>query len=168
MIQSADDLRARIRDLAADEPSPARITEQILTTLTTPEFRVVATVTLHEFVRKVITQPMPVADSAQATRTYETVGGLRTPSARTAGMRDWVASKLRRHVCIDETAQVWKHLAKCTAPDLAAAAAICGRKAAQNEAKREEYEEVKKAMEHADVVEVGDLPRETLEAVLRR
>lgn len=166
MIQSADDLRARIRDLAADEPSPARITEQILTTLTAPEFRVVATVALHDFVRKVITKPM--ADSGQAPRTYETVGGLRTPSARTAGMRDWVAAKLRRHVCIDETAQEWRHLAKCTAADLAAAAAICGRKAAQNEAKREEYEDVKKAMEHAGVVEVGDLPRETLEAVLRR
>lgn len=166
MIQSADDLRARIRELAADEPSPARITEQILTTLTTAEFRVVATVSLHDFVRKVITKPM--ADSAQVTRTYETVGGLRTPSARTAGMRDWVAAELRRHVCIDETAREWRHLAKCTAPDLAAAAVICRRKAALNEAKSDEYEDVKKAVEHAGVDTVGDLPRETLEAVLRR
>jgi hypothetical protein len=165
-IQSADDLRARIRELAADEPHPAVITDRILRGLTLDECRVVATVTLHEYVRHVVRQPNPAA--ADAHRTYKTAAGAATPSRKIAAIRDWVARELGRSVCLDESAQEWKHMGECTAADLLKAAAILHQKAALTAAKAEQMEDVAKAVEHAGVPTVRDLPRETLEAVLRR
>lgn len=162
-IQSADDLRARIRALAANEANPAVITDLILRTLTGAEFRVVATVALHEFVRRAMTQPV-----APAVQTYETTSGARTTSAKVAAIRDWIARELRKPLCIDDAASTWKHLAACTAADLTAAAAIRHRKAAQTVAEAEHLENIAKAVEHAGVATVADLPRDTLAAVLKR
>lgn len=162
-IASADDLRARVRALAVDEPSPAVITDQVLRALTDPEFRVVATVTLHEFVRTVLSRgALPPA------QTYETATGARVPSAKIAAVRDWVARELRRSVCVDEGDSTWRFLAECTADEVYAAAAIRRRKAAETAAEAERFEGIGKAVEHAGVDRVGELPRDILEAVLRR
>ena len=77
---------------------------------------------------------------------------------------------LRTSVCVDERnpAEGWKFLRDCTAADLQATAEIRRRKAAANLAEAEFYEGIAKAIEHAGVDAVGDLPRDTLEAVLSR
>jgi len=162
-IQSADDLRTRIRYLAADEPNPAVITDQILRTLTAPEFRVVATVALHEFVRRAMTQAV-----APAVQTYETANGARTASPKVAAIRDWVDRRLAASVCVNESAHEWKFLRECTAADLAATADMRRRKAAANVAEAEYFDGIHKAVEHAGVDTVGELPRDTLEMVLKR
>lgn len=164
-ITNGDDLRARIREIALTEPDPARITERILRSLTAPEFRVVATVALHDFVRRAIQNGVCAATPA---RTYETPTGGRTPSPKVAALRDWLERQLLRPLCVDEAARSWKHLGDCTADDLLVAAAIRRRKAAETLDEAERYEDVAKAVEHAGVATVRELPRDVLEGLLRR
>lgn len=163
VITSADDLRARIREFAATEPNPAVITDRVLRTLTGDEFRVVASVSLHEFVRRAV-----VSGGARETEAFETPSGAPAKSWKVKGIRDWVERELRQPLCVDESSATWKYLQECTAADCYGIAAIRGRKAAQNEAERDRFEGIGKAVEHAGVDTIGDLPRETLEAVLRR
>jgi len=172
LIQSADDLRARIRELASTEPNPAVVADHILRRLTSDEFRVVAFTTLAEFARVVmqkgpslLKQPVIVPQ----TRTYETASGAVTPSRKVAALRDWVERELQVSVCVGEDShREYKFLGDCSSADLEAAALSRHRKAAELEAKAEWLENVAKAVEHAGVETVRDLPRETLEAVLRR
>lgn len=162
-IESADDLRARIRDLSADEPDPAVIAEKILPALSPAEAYVVASVALVDFVRKTLHRA-----PAAPVQTFETAGGARTTSSKVAAIRDWVARELRLSVCVDEAGSEWKFLADCTAPDLAATAAMRRRKAAATVAEAERFERVAAAVETAGVDTVRELPRVTLEAVLAR
>lgn len=165
-IESADDLRARIRELGADEADPAVVTDRILRSLTAGEFRVVAAAALHEFVRHALTHSRGVEQPAQ--QTYETASGRRTVSRKVAAFHDWVERELRDRVCVDEAARQWKFLADCTAADLYATAAMRRRKAAATLAEAERHEDIAKAVEHAGVDTVSALPRSALEAVLRR
>ena len=162
MITTTEALRAVIRQLATETPDPAIITGRILDGLSADEARVVVGATLHDYVRRAIS--VPVAVSA---RTYETAGGVRTASRKVASIRDWVDRELSAPVCTDEGSRAWKYLRDCSAGDLAAAAEIRRRKAAQNEAEAEKFDALAKAVEHADVDTVGGLSHDVLEAVLR-
>jgi hypothetical protein len=162
MIQSPDDLRARIRELGETEPDPARITAHILRSLTADECRVVAAAALHDFVR------INVKNAGGPAQTYETANGVRMPSAKQAGIRDWVERELRRHVYTGNPDQPWKFLTDCTVDDLYAAVEIRRRKAEQTLAEADWFEGVAKAAEHAGVDTVGQLPRTLLAEVLRR
>jgi hypothetical protein len=164
MITTTEALRAMIRKLAAETPDPAIITGRILDGLTADEARVVVAATLHDYVRRAISAGTPAA----AVQTYATASGVRTASRKVAAVRDWVARELAAPVCTDEASRAWKFLADCTVDDLTAAAAIRHRKAAQNAAEAERFEALAKAVEHADVATVGELPADALEAALRR
>lgn len=170
MIMSGEDLRTAIRELAEHEPDPARITHKLLNSITPSEAQVIVTVTLHDYVRRVITRVPYQGDMHESagSRTYSTQSGQRTVSARIAAGRDWIESELVTAVCVNLDARDWLHLGDCTHENCIAAAASRHRKAAQTKAEAARFERIAEALEAHSARTVRDLPRDVLRVVLAR
>lgn len=168
MIESAEDLRVAVRALAGDEPDPARVTHKLLMSLAADEHRVVAMVTLAEYVRRVMTWDRGDR-GADSSGEYRTQDGRTTPSAKTAAIRDWVSSELARSVNVAPAAgRCWRFFGDCTLDECLVLAGNRHRKSAELKAEAERYERLAQAMVEYKVEVVRDLPREVLEGLLRR
>lgn len=172
VIESADDLRARIHEYALTEPNPGVVTSQLLGELTTPEYRVVAFASLHEFVRRVMAHPTasvgdaPARESSNGSRPH---GG----SSKVKGIRDWVARGLLKPVFLgagveEGEEEKYKYFKDCTADDCMTAAAIRRRKAEQTVAEAERFEASAQAIKDNGVDHVGELDRSVLELLIPR
>lgn len=171
IIKTADDLRARIRDLAAIEPDPAVVSERILGSLGAAEYRVVAITTLHDYVRRVMAHPAGAMVDPQPSQSPETPNERRPNggSWKVQGIRDWVARELLKSVFVgDDAEDRYKHLKDCTADDCLNAAAIRRQKAEQTIGEAERFEACAKAVKDNGVTWVGELDRSVLEGLLRR
>jgi hypothetical protein len=159
-ITDAATLNSRIRELAAVDPDPGVISEKILSEIDHVEARIIAELTLREHVRRTVSVAVP-----SVSHSYVTAAGERTPSAKTAARRDWVAAELARGLCV--APHEWRHLGKCGAPQLRYVAATRYAKADETRAEGERLDRIADLLIEHRIDLVEQLPRAVLEEVLK-
>jgi hypothetical protein len=162
MIESSEDLRAMIRELGGVDPDPGRVTEKILADLSDEEARLIAALTLRDYVRHVLAMPRPVGEQ----KTFETANGKRTVSWKTAAIIDHIDAELAKGVFAAKG--VWKHFGDCAEVDLLTLVDSRRKKSRELVAEAERYELVLSALRDAQVQTVREIPRDVLARVLAR
>ena len=166
-ITGPDTLRDLIREFGAADPNPHRVAEKILSALTDDEARVIARVTLGDYARRVLALPRTGQVPNTGARFFETASGELTVSARTAAHIDYVAAELGRSLYIGSEND-YKVFGDCSAQNCRELALFRRKKAAEVAAEADRFDRVAAAVEDAGVDMVKELPRGTLEEVLRR
>lgn len=163
MIRDSRDLRARIHELAQETPDPLTVTRRILFDLTGEEAKVIAGLTLNNYVRLQMTARP--SDRKADLELYDTPTG-HSPSAFVAGVRTWLDDELGRSVCVDSRARMYKRFADCTRDDLLAASASRKAAAKRLEERSRTFLRTAMALDANQAETVRDLPREVLEELL--
>lgn len=169
MINSAEDLRTRIRELGKTEPDPTRVAHAILESITPAEAVVIAGATLQNYVRLILTK-RPFSEPAgkptqPEPKTYTNKAGKTFVSAKSAAISDWAAEK-RRHVHL--SGRSWKIYGQCSRDDVLVLADSRGRKASELTAEERYYRRTHEAMVTHSVDLVEDLPEEVGKELLKR
>lgn len=172
MINSAEDLRTRIRELGEVEPDPTRVAGKILESITPAEAVVIVGVTLQNYVRLTLVRPPfsePVGKHEPSEpKTYRNREGKEFVSAKSASISDW-AAQLKKIVNVAEQGgKSWKFFGKCNHGEVLHLADNRDRKASEIAAEAKRYLRVAEAMATHKKNLVEELPEEVLEELLGR
>lgn len=167
MIEDANELRARVWELARAEANPHAVAATLRAELTEPEEIALALdVTLSRWVRHIMTAQTPSVQpkSAPEGRDYDDGMGGKTPNPNRAAALSRYAQELRKSVRVGDSQYL--PLGACDAVRLRFAAASRRSKAEENLAAALRYEKLAAALEENNAATVADLPEHVGEAIL--
>lgn len=158
MIETSDDLRARIRQLGEVDPDPGRVAEQILECLDDAEAHVVAAVTLRDYVRRVLVLPN-VPDAPVAN--LKMLDGRKTSSWKVRATQNQRLQAILNRAVYGLNG-VWKHFGDCGEADLLTMVQSRRTKAEELVHEADHYEKILGLLREHDVQRVRDLPEDVL------
>lgn len=169
MIETPDDLRHVIRELGAVDPDPGHVAEQVLDQISDEEARVVAGVTLRDYVRRVLSLPnVPDSDAESDQKpSLQMLDGRKTSSWKVrATQNQRLQAILNKSVygCQGE----WKRYGDCGEADLLTMVQSRRTKADELVHEAEHYEKVLGQMREHGVEKVRDLPEDVLHELYDR
>lgn len=168
MIETPDDLRHVIRTLGAVDPDPGHVAERVLEQISDVEARVVAGVTLRDYVRRVLSLPnVPVVDSDESKPTLTMLDGRRTSSWKVRATQNQRLEAILNKSVYGAQGE-WKHYGDCSEADLLTMVKSRRDKADELISEGEHYEKVLGLLREHDVEKVRDLPEDVLHELYGR